>query len=162
MDNRFIFLCIEENDYDDLLSDVLDGIFHLLMSLDCPECDEIIVMFATKYSGLSDTALSAVLNHCLNQPTCVRIQTAVLVICQRTALLIQFEDWVLNRVDGKSVKKRDGRKEILKFLQSESEWDTFLPLLLFYLSVIRKGKKLFRIFIFQYLVGVCPGPALER
>ena len=162
MDNRFIFLCIEENDYYDLLSDVLNGIFHLLMSLNCPECDEIIVMFATKYSGLSDTALSAVLNHCLNQPTCVRIQTAVLVICQRTALLIQFEDWVLNCVDGKSVKKRDGRKEILKFLQSESEWDTFLPLLLFYLSVIRKGKKLFRIFIFQYLVGVWPGPALER
>lgn len=113
------------------------------MSLNCPECDDMIAMFATKYSGLSDTVLSAVLNHCLNQPACIRIQTAVLIICQRTALLTEFENWLLNYVDGKSLKKRSGRKEVLKFLQSEPEWNTFLPLLLFYLSVIRKGIKLF-------------------
>ena len=136
------FLCIEESHKDDLLSsDVWDGVLHLLISINCPGCEEIIAMFVTKYSALSETILSAVLNQCLNQPTCVRIQTAVLVVCQTSALLTQLQDWLLNRVNGKWEKKEARPEGVVKFLQNETEWNTFLPLLLFYLSVITKGKK---------------------
>ncbi len=108
------------------------------MSINCQKCDEIITTFVTKYSKLSDTILSAVLSHSLNQTTSVRIQTAVLVLCQRAALLTQLEDWLLSHVDRKWSKKEARQKEV-KFLESESEWNTFLPLLLFYVSTVEKG-----------------------
>ena len=120
-----------------LSSDISDGILHLLMSINCQECDEIIAAFVTKYAKLSDTVLSAVLNHSLKQANSICIQTAVLVTCQRTALLTQLESWLLNRVDKKQSTKEALRKEAM-FL--ETEWETFLPLLLFYLSAIKKGK----------------------
>jgi hypothetical protein len=106
------------------------------MSINCQRCDEIIPTFVTKYSELSETVLSAVLNHSLNQATSVRIQTAVFVICQKAELLTQLEDWLLNCVDRKLRRKGERRA---KFLESESEWNTLLPLLLFYVSTAEKG-----------------------
>jgi hypothetical protein len=108
------------------------------MSINCQRCDEIIATFVTKYSELSETVLSAVLNHSLKHVTSVRIQTAVLVICQKAELLTQLEDWLLNCVDRKLRRKGERRKEV-KFLESESEWNTLLPLLLFYVSTAEKG-----------------------
>ena len=116
-----------------LPSEISDGILHLLMSINCQECDEIIARFVTKYAELSETVLSAVLTHCLEQANSVCIQTAVLVTCERPALMRQLEDWLLKRVDRKRSKKTAVGKEAT-FLQKELEWDNFLPLLLFYLS----------------------------
>ena len=132
------FLDGEENHSENSLSsEISDGILHLLMSINCTKCDEIIAAFVTKYSKLSDTILSAVFNHSLNQGTSVCIQTAVLATCQRAALLTQLEDWLLNSIGGKRLKGKALRKQTM-FLEKESEWITFLPLLLFYLSVVKK------------------------
>ena len=118
------------------------------MSINCQKCDEIITTFVTKYSKLSDTILSAVLSHSLNQTTSVRIQTAVLVLCQRAALLTQLEDWLLSHVDKKWSKKEARPKEV-KLFKSESEWNTFLPLLLFYVSTVEEG------YLLKFVVFFC-------
>ena len=134
-----VYFFLEESHFDNSLSsESVDGILYLLMSINCQKCDELIATFVTKFAELSDTILSAVLNHSLSRTTTVCIQTAVLVTCQRKALLTQFENWLLNRVDKKRAKKKTLRKEAM-FLEKEPEWDSLLPLLLFYLSAIGKG-----------------------
>ena len=132
-------LFAEQADFGGSLSaEVWNGIVPLLISIDSERSDDIIALVITKYSELPGEVFSTVLNHCLCKPTSVRIRTAVLVVCQKPELLGTLEEWLANCVDGRTPKKKTRQKEV-KFLDSESEWSIFLPLLLFYLSTVQKG-----------------------
>ena len=123
-------------------SNGLRRVFETLLWLNCEKSDEIIAKFARTFLEFPDAVLSAVLQHFLDQPSCVRVQTAVLVLCQSPALLTQLEEWVLTRRKEKHKKSLSCKG--VTFLGNESEWSTFLPLLLYYVSRVKTGNNVLR------------------
>lgn len=116
---------------------VYQDILKLLMLMNCKKIDKIIARVVLKSSCLSYAVLKTVFRYCLKKMSSDRVGIAVIILCKCPKLLGQLEEWVLSRVD---VVVDPTSPKKCAFLNSDSEWKKFQPLLMMYLGAVCKGK----------------------